>query len=57
MTAPRNRAAQEATLINLRALKTRVAILERIVKRLVKQVTRLDVPRGWPEMLSRRVKR
>jgi hypothetical protein len=33
---PRNRAAQDATLINLRALKARVATLERQVARLLK---------------------
>lgn len=34
MTRARNRAAQDLTLINLRALKKRVAVLERTVRRI-----------------------
>lgn len=34
---PRNRAAQDATLINLRALKARVTKLEQQVKRLMRK--------------------
>jgi outer membrane murein-binding lipoprotein Lpp len=37
---PRNRAAQDATLVNIRALKARVAQLERKVKALEKRKAR-----------------
>ncbi len=32
MTKPRNRAAQDTTLVNLRALKKRITTLERLLK-------------------------
>lgn len=43
---PRNRAAQDVTLINLRALKARVLALERRVAQLVRQALLQELKRG-----------
>lgn len=55
-TRPRNRAAQDATLINLRTAKARIAALEREVKAL-KQFNKSRVPPAWVTAIAHDIRR
>lgn len=57
-TRTRNRAAQEATLINLRALKARVTVLEKQVKYLHTVKQRMDnIESSLYDLRQRKAKR